>query len=293
MPLPGVVAAVPWIARIVAIVVARLKAATLLEWVVAGGSVASLVDTLMQGDLKRQAGGIIVEEVSKRAGLSLDPDDPFSDASIAGALSQKIGITIRSVKDKDLILEDVEGFAVGRVSEKLGIPIRSLRDPVMLRHDFEQAALVLVAQKTGIPIMPQSADEDLDIEAIKAQIEEWAIARANLRIAESQSAAIAALTGEGVDFEALAISLNSRLEAVGSADRVTAGKLALRCAENMVSESAASVQRVALGQSKRTRRQVQLREAQAKFRATHGNRQKYVPLGMVATIGEEPQLPAL
>lgn len=279
MPLPGVIlAGAPWIARIAAAVLARIKAASLLEWVAAGGSVVSLVDTLMEGDLKKQAGGIIVEEVAKRAGLNLDPDEPFGDASIAGALSAKIGITIRSVKDRAMIEEDIEDFAVGRVSEKLGFPIRSLRDPVMLRQDFEGAALAMVAQRTGIPFVPPAAGENLDAEAVKAQVLDWARAKIALEAAQSQAAAIAALSGNGVDFEAIAATLNGKLEAIESGDRVTAGRLALRCAETLVSESAAQLQRTAMGATKRTRRQLQLREAQQKFRAAHGNRQVYVPL---------------
>lgn len=283
MPLPGVVVVVPWVARIVAMVVARLKAATLLEWVAAGGSIASLVDTLMQGDLKRQAGEVITEEVAKRAGLNLDPDDPFSDASLAGAIGEKMGFTLRSVRDRAMIAEDLEAYALGVVAQKTGYTLRSVHDPVIIKADIERIGLALLSQRLGIPVGVLEAGEEIDVATIKQNLLTWA--KAELMAEVNAEVAIRAneLIGAG-NLEQVAASLNSKLAEAGSIENVTGRQIAVRCASQMAATAVADYGKLATSMSKRSRRQLQLRDAQQKFRAKHGNRQKYVPLGMAATI---------
>lgn len=275
-----------WIIKIVLGVMARFRLLTLSEkagLLTAGGSLADTILTKLVGhDLKREAFSAIVEEAAERTGLQLNPDDPFSDASLAGALSQRMGITIRSVKNREMIVEDVEDFAVGRVSERLGFTITSLRDTVRLRQEFEFAALGMLTQKTGIPF--QVPDGGLSAEGIKGQVEDWARARIVTELSGSATEALAVLGGQGVDFESLAAEMNGKLAALGSDMTVSEKGLALKVAESLVASSMAKFGAVAIGAGKRSRRQMQVREAQRKFRAVHGNRQKYVPLGMSAVI---------
>ena len=248
----------------------------------------SLTDTILTKivghDLKAEAFAAIVEEVAAKTGLELDPHDPFSDASMAAALSGRMGITIRSVKNREMIIEDIEDFAVGRVSEKLGFTITTLRDPVRMRQDFEAAALNMIAEKTGIPFVPPAAGAEWSAEEIKSQVEDWARARIATDLSVSANDALAVLSSGGVDFESAAAAMNEKLDLIESGDRVTAKRLALHVAESLVQQSAAQFQKTAMNVSKKSRRQLQLREAQRKFRRAHGNRQVYVPLGMSADI---------
>ncbi len=275
------------ITKILVALIAGFKRLSLAEkaGLVAGGM--SLTDTIISKlighDLKAEAFRAIVEEVTARTGLQLDPSDPFSDASLAGALSARTGIAIRSVKDRAMIEEDIEDFAVARVSEKLGFQISSLRDPVKLRADFERAALAVITEKTGIPLVPPD-DGVLSAEAIKQQVEDWARARITTELSGSAAQALEVLGAQGVDFESLAAEMNGKLQALGSDEVVTAKGLALKVAESLVSSSVSRFHATAVGVSKKSRRILQLREAQRKFRAAHGNRQVYVPLGMSASV---------
>lgn len=279
-----------WLLELVASVVARFKLLSLAEKAGLLTGAISLTDTiitkLVGHDLKEEAFKAIVGEVLEKTGLQLNEREPFSDASLAGALSQRMGISIRSVKDRDMIVEDIEDFAVGRVSEKLGFSITTLRDPVRMRQDFEAAALAMIAEKTGIPLVASVDGGPASVEDIKSQVEDWARARIMVKVSGDANAALEMLGGAGVDFESVAADMNGKLEALGSAERVTAKGLALKVAESLVSASVQRLNVVAMGGSKKSRRTLQIREAQRRFRAAHGNRQKYIPLGMDFVLPE-------
>lgn len=259
--------------------VARIKGLGFLEW----AGIASLVDTILTYDVKQQAFALVVEFAAKGAGIQLDENDPFSDASFSGALTQKTGIPIRSIKDRAMLEEDIDNYAAGRLSQAIGFQVSSLRDPAKAREDLERAAVLILAEKTGIPFA--LGDGGLDPVQIKEQVKDWARAQLAAEFSGSAGAALAALSGEGVDFEALVAEVNGKMVALGSGESISANSLALHVADSLVKSSIAKLHTTAVGMSKKSRRSIQLREAQRKFRSTHGNRQKYIPLGMGAVIG--------
>ncbi len=282
MPLPVIVAG-SWVGRIVALVVARMKSATLLEWVAAGGSIASLVDTLMQGDLKAQAGQAIAAEVATRAGIELNPQDPFSDASMAAAFSAKTGVTIRSLKDRAMIEEDLEDHAIGVVAAKTGYQFRSVRDPAKIKEDMGRIGLAILSEKVGIPA--GVIGDEVDPVVIKANLLTWAKAELMTEINDEVAVRVDEIITSG-NLEEVAADLNSRLAAAGSYENVTARQVAVRAASQMATAAVADYGRLATKMSKQMRRRLQLRDAQRKFRSRHGNRQKYVPLGWDVSITE-------
>jgi hypothetical protein len=225
-----------------------------------------------------------VAEAAERAGIHLDPDDPFSDSSISGAVSQRTGIPLRTMLDQQMIEEDIDDYTARRVSERIGYRISTFRNLQQLRADFELAALAIVTEKTGIPFAPLDG-QPVSVDYIKSNVEDWARAALMEKISADAGQALSLLSGAGVDFEAVAESMNRKLEALGSPNLASARGLALEVAEGLVSSSMQRFHAVAVGASKKERRALQLRAAQRKFRATHGNRQKYIPLGMSATIG--------
>lgn len=227
--------------------------------------------------------GWIVGQVAARAGLVLDPADPFGDASMANAVAQKTGIPLRSLKDRAMIAEDIDSYAAERVSNAIGFKISTLKDPARAKSDFRTAALAVITERTGVPF--GSLGGDASPEDIKIAVEDWARARFVTGLMSDAAAALENLSGPGADFESVAQAMNSKLEAAGSINRVTASKLALEVAEGLVSGSVARYHATALSVSKKERRSLQVRAAQQKFRSLHGNRQKYVPLGMAANIG--------
>lgn len=226
-----------------------------------------------------------VEQAAYYAGLSLDPEDPWSDASIAGAVGQKVGIPFRSFKDSDMIREDLDSFAVGLISAKSGYQVRSIQNVATLKEDFLQIGTAELSARLGLPagVMP-GPGAVFDPVEIRAQLLTWAKAELMAQVNENVGIGVADVLA-AADLEGTAAELNSRLVSLGSVENVTARQLAVRIANEMATAAVVDYQRVALGASKRSRRQESLRAAQAKFRARHGNRQVYVPLGMAASVG--------
>ena len=88
------------------------------------------------------------------------------------------------------------------------------------------------------------------------------------------------------DIESAAGEINGRLALLRSEQFVTARRLAFNVANTLAMNAVTEYQQVATRMTKRQRRQEQLRQAQAKFRRRHGNRQVYVPLGFSAAVTE-------
>lgn len=278
-----------FVVRLLVGLIARFKSLSLAEKVglITGGM--SLTDTIITkivgNDLKAEVYRVVVEEVARKSGLELDPSDPFGDASMAGALSNKIGIPIRSLKDRQLIKEDLENYALNVVSEKSGYTLHSVTDVAVLRADMQRIGLALASDRLGIPLgVLQEDGGEFDAAAVRERLLTWAkaelMAGNEFRVAERLQELAAV---EGV--EELAAQLNGRLAAIGSAEMVTSQQIAVQLLGRMSADAVADFGRVAKTMSKRSRRQELNRAAQAKFRAAHGNRQRYVPLGMDVTIG--------
>lgn len=266
--------------KIVLSLIARFKGLGFLEW----AGIASLVDTVLTYNVKKELYSIVAEEMSARAGLALDPEDPFSDASVAGAVGQKIGIPFRSFKDQAMIKEDLDAYAVGLISSKSGYVVRSVQNVAMLQEDFLRIGAAELSSRLGLPagVMPAPGAEFDPVE-IRAQLLAWAKAE----LMNEMGGDVGIMAGDilgAADLEGVAAEINTRLAALGSIENVTARQLAVRIANDMATAAVVDYQRVAVGGSKRSRRQASLRAAQKKFRARHGNRQKYIPLGMVFNV---------
>lgn len=232
-------------------------------------------------ELKRILFGYVVEYAAKYAGLELDADDPISDASFSHAVSLRVGFPIRTLKDKQMIIEDLDGYMAALVSERSGFTVRSVRDVEVLKQDLQRVALAVVSQRIGIPLGTVGDDGfDIDPQAIREQVLAWA--KAQLLAEVQAKVTISAIEiANNPQLAAMVEVINQRLE--GS--QVSAHAMALQIADKLAVEAVGDFQKVVVGMSKRSRRQESLRAAQAKFRRLHGNRQKYVPLGMAANIG--------
>jgi hypothetical protein len=238
-------------------------------------SIQELEDMLM---------GWVVRWVADKSGLVLDESDPLSDASLAGAVGQKVGIPFRSFKDQAMIREDLDSYAVGLIESKSGYNVRSIQNVVLLKEDFLRIGAAELSARLGLPagVMPAPGAQ-FDPVDIRAQLLTWAKAELMTEINEQVAVKVEDVLA-AADLEGTAAELNTRLVALGSVENVTARQLAVRMANEMATQAIVDYQRVAVGASKRSRRQESLRAAQAKFRAAHGNRQVYVPLGMNANV---------
>lgn len=236
-------------------------------------------------ELKNLILGFVVEQAATRAGLRLDPDDPFSDASMATAVGERVGVPIRSLKDRAMIREDLDGFAASLISEKSGFRVSSVQNVAVLKADLQRIGCALIAERVGLPVGVLPGDgEELDGALVKERILTWAKAELSVRMTEEAGARLAEIQGLA-DVEGLADELNGKLAALGSDKLVTARRLAVDLAGRMATDAVADFGKLAVVMTKRSRKQELNRAAQAKFRAAHGNREKYVPLGMTAVIG--------
>lgn len=271
MPIPAIPAAVVGAASLVA----RLAPVLRSKWTwMSIGAVAA-----QASDLWEAAKNWAVAEAASKAGLELDSDDPFSDASFCGAIFKKTGVRFRTLLDRDSVEDDLHAYAIDMIQQKTGfqMTIANFRDVEGLKLDLVNIGLYTVQQKTGIPIAAVSGVPSEWGEQIKDQILTWGEAQLRAKLAADAST-IAAKMGELVDLDALAGQINQRLADIGSTQDIDVRGLALNIAEQV---SAGAVQRFQLqaGQmTKTTRRALQNKEAQRRFRAKWGDRRQYVPV---------------
>lgn len=202
---------------------------SIAAWIVAnwraislGASLVEIARRLANDGIGEIVNGWIVSEAYERAGLVLDPEHPFTDASFSKALSEKAGFTIRtltdkeSVKldlldgaakvvrektgipvrsfyDKEMIVEDLEGYALDQVEQRTNIRLSSLRDVEALRGDFVRIAGGVLTGQTGIPLTDITNPDQ-----IKLDVMDWAKDQAMMEIGESVNTAVAAEWKQGV-----------------------------------------------------------------------------------------------
>lgn len=239
-------------------------------------------------ELERMLKAWVVEEAARRAGLDLDPDNPWTDASISNAVGQRVGIPIRSLRDPVMVREDLDNFAADLISAKSGYTVRSVVDVGMLKEDLLQIGTAEFSARLGIPagVMP-GAGVAFDPVAVREQVLTWAKAELMTRVNDDVMLKLGEIIAAG-DLEAVAIEMNGTLQAMSSDETVTARQLAVQIASRMATAAVTDYNKLALSGSKKQRRRELLRWYQKKFRARHGNRQKYIPLGWGVTYIPPP-----
>ena len=240
-----------------------------------GGEYLSALATGDAGALTKQllkAAAVVVEY---ETGIQLDDEEPFGGHSMGSAVTQKSGVPVRNLYDKEGVREDLEHFALDQFSLKTGYQLSSLRDPERIKADVVAIGISIMEERMHFPLTQIMSDEDpkqalieyftpLVIDRITKEVESRDIN------AESLIVAIQAKTGAKFTKRQINKALNSKL-------------------------IQQSLQYIAKKRQKGadTRRRLQNRAAQARFRAKHGNRSKYVRLsdGPVNPAAV-PQVPA-
>lgn len=222
----------------------------------------------------------VVVEVADKTGLQLDPDQPFSDASMAGAVGQKLGFPIRSIRDPVLIREDLDAWAAGQVSQRSGYLITSVSNIDVLKADLERIAMAIITERVGIPL--GGVNGLFDPETAREQVILWAKAYLLANMGDEVGFVVDEIISAG-GLDAVASDLNSRLSTIGSIENVTARQLAMKIAEKMAASAITEFGKVASGMDKKNRQRELNRWYQAKFRRRHGNRERYIPLGFTVS----------
>lgn len=226
----------------------------------------------------------IVAEGLRLAGVQLDKNDPLSDASLANALSMRVGFTIRTLKDQAMIEEDLLEAASLKIEERTGVRFNNLRDPEQIKADATTWGVGRLAAETGIYL-----SNPLDVLAVKDDLMTWGKQQAMSRVASDLSAALGLQDGEGR-------RLVDLLAAMGHTDinpkslMKQANVLLLSYAKEEFGRAAA------LG--KVEKRRLQNRLHQRAFRKSHKKGSPgyngtgvavYVPVGWVYSMGPPPE----
>lgn len=127
------------------------------------------------GGVVSQGVKVALVEMFSAAGLELDPDEPFSEESISGAVSQLIGYPLQNVFNEELLRKDIEAIVVdlfqaqtgydldgeepfgaesitGLASQIVGFEFQNVFDAELLQEDFQRLASEKVEEFTGIPM---------------------------------------------------------------------------------------------------------------------------------------------
>lgn len=249
---------------------------------------AAIVNYLTDNGVVRAIESWIVQAALERAGLHLSEDDPLSDASLSSAVSERFGIAIRTLKDKNSIREDVETWAADQVSARTGYVVRSFSNGDMLKEDMTRIAAAVLTERTGMPLGVIMEDGFVfKAEDIKERVLSWAKAElmntiegeVRMRVEEMMTMP---------DVEALAMHLNSQLERVDAKTGLSVRRVALNMANNMAMKAILSYQKVTGGMDKKARRREQNRLAQQRFRQARPGRTQYVPLEWQAVFYNYP-----
>lgn len=224
----------------------------------APGAALSAEMAEIQADVAAQVTPVVGEVVAwalQRFGLSdvtLDADHPFSDASLAGALSQALGVEVASVKDREQLKDGFRRAVTAKVSQQLGVDFSNVFDRDALRLDVLKVCGVKVQE-----FIPGLALADL---SDRAQT-----------VADVSAFASAQLS------QALGIDFGDIRSAAGMREAALAW--AMPQVQQMVqTEQAQDTGTPYAGKLLMDRKSVLNRAAQRRFRAKWGNLRKYEDL---------------
>lgn len=187
-----------------------------------GASIGQLIDYLRDHGLVDIIKGWIVSEAADKVGLHLDKDEPLTDASLSNALTERLGIkistvmnreqfqkdmldgaavivgkktgiTIRTLWDREMLIEDLENYALAVIEGRTGVHLSSLHDVEKIKADFVRIGGGVIVEQTGIPLSDITSPEQ-----IKLDVMDWAKDQALMEIGESVNTAVTAEWKQGV-----------------------------------------------------------------------------------------------
>lgn len=229
----------------------------------------------------------VVRWAAWAVGIRLDEDDPLSDASLCGAIAEKTGVVLSTLRDGGAVRADVERHVIGVVQARTGMDLSRWRNRNLLKRDILRGLTPHAVRLTGIPMTDLS-----DRAKIKSDVGVYLEERALVYIAgdlpEAKKCVEAALRDEGLG--ALAEYVKT-LEKTSGTDERTGKNMAMLGAEKIVlalvadaiiaadERRQARVQAGVEAVKKIERRKAQLRDASARFRERHGHRLTYQRIG--------------
>lgn len=101
-----------------------------------------------KGYLISQVSAIIVDEVFKRTGLALNPDDPLTKASFTQAIGAKLGISLTDLTDANAVAADIGKFVADTINARAGTEFAtlSLSSPMQLKAELSEEIVAQIGK---------------------------------------------------------------------------------------------------------------------------------------------------
>ena len=267
-----------WLAAIGLRALLRWGATALADAAIVYAAIAPDEYEEIKGEFEEAA----IETAASVLGLNLAKKDPLSDASICNAISERTGVALRTLRDRDSIKQDVEHWAMAQLEARTGLYLSNIRDKAAVVRDLARWSSPIVADATGLPLTDIS-----DVDKTKAEVMEYLQDRALVvlgqDVAKVKKLVDEALKAVGSGLDAMAVEIAER----GGIDPAT-GEPRLKIDVDMIALGilarallVADKRRrgVEAEQQKASRRKEQMRAAVKRFRERHGSRLTYEPIG--------------
>lgn len=124
---------------------ASLRAVGADAWAVALENVAKATGAAIARELNELLAGFVIDYVQQRWGVVLSPSDPFSRGSISGGIGQKIGIPLRDVFDKEILLQDVGAGLAAMINARYGTTFTTFWPLETLQFEVEAQVFALLS----------------------------------------------------------------------------------------------------------------------------------------------------
>jgi hypothetical protein len=219
----------------------------------------------------------IIARFSAGWGVELDRDAPLSDKSLCGAIKSKTGLTLRTIRNKQKIGQDVERWAFAELESRTGLRVRDIRDAKKTKEDVLRFASPIVADLTGIPLSDLSDKDKVGVEVF-AYLKDRALVLLAQDMSKIKKYVASALGEIGTtldDMARLVVEKGGYDEAGVPRVRADAETVALAIVANALVKADKRRRNEALPELKVARRKEQLRMGLKRFRERHGHRMTY------------------
>lgn len=233
-------------------------------------------EILGAGEFKRISGQALAAYAKEDLGVELDPVEPFGDASLSGAITQKSGITVRSVRDKVTMKEDALYWGAAKLESQTGVHLSNVLDKTAVLKDIGMFATKALANRAGVPITDLT-----DTERTKAELNEWGKMRAMQYYASDDALLAGLFEAAGVRIQEIIDKANAKMGINPNTGKSIVGEvlgevdIRLAIMDALMTRQMRKVAKVYAAESKQAKRQRQMRDALDRFRDMNGHRMHY------------------
>jgi hypothetical protein len=191
----------------------------------------------------------------------LDPLDPFSDTSLAGAISEKIQVPLRSVRDRAIIEEDIMRFVSQKIGDRTGLYLSNPKDVNAVKADIMRFAGAKISEHAGIPL-----SDITNRETTLAELKEWGLTQAYTMMAGDAKLAVDMFLKAGVNVDVIVRNINAQIERKEGAEPLDAKALVMAMMHSSMAQQLGRIAARGALNTMKTKRQLQMQAASMRFR---------------------------